>query len=209
MTGSGYDVMNLEIFLEEHPYIDYSAPNISAKAEELFSGLSSDVEKAKIAYEFVRDKIPHSFDIGAFVITSKASDVLEKKTGICHAKANLLAALLRSAGIPAGFCYQHLTLLDDDSAGYCVHCYNAVFLNKHWIFLDARCNTNGINAQFSLGEPVLAFICRKQYDEYQWKGIYASPQRNVMRMLDSSATIDDVKKNLQEFLEGEPDISDW
>jgi len=62
---------DLNIFLEEHPYIDYSSPLIAAKAKELFSGADDSLEKVKIAYEFVRDEIPHCFDIGADVITSK------------------------------------------------------------------------------------------------------------------------------------------
>jgi len=199
---------DVTIFLEEHPYVDYSSPLIAAKAEELFSGTDDSLEKAKIAYEFVRDDIPHSFDIGSDVITSKASDVLARKTGICHSKANLLAALLRRVGIPAGFCYQHLTLADDDSLGYCVHCYNAVFVNDRWIFLDARGNTNGRHALFSPEKPVLAFQPRREYDEYFWRGIYASPQAGVMRMLDAAATRQDVIDNLQDYLEGEPDIVD-
>lgn len=200
---------DLSIFLDEHPYIDYSSPLIRAKAGELFSGAETSLEKAKIAYEFVRDDIPHSFDIRSDVITAKASDVLARKTGICHAKANLLAALVRAIGIPAGFCYQHLTLAEDDSLGYCVHCYNAVFVDDHWIFLDARGNTNGIRALFSPEKPVLAFQPRSEYDEYFWRGIYASPQMGVMRMLDAAATCQDVIDNLQDYLEGEPDIVDW
>lgn len=200
---------DLSIFLDEHPYIDYSSPLIRAKADELFSGAETSLEKAKIAYEFVRDEIPHSFDIGSDVITAKASDVLARKTGICHAKANLFAALVRAIGIPAGFCYQHLTLAEDDSLGYCVHCYNAVFVDDHWIFLDARGNTNGIRALFSPEKPVLAFQPRSEYDEYFWNGIYASPQMGVMRMLDAAATCQDVIDNLQDYLEGEPDIVEW
>lgn len=200
---------DLSIFLEEHPYIDYSSLLIRTKARELFSGIDSPLEKAKIAYEFVRDEIPHCFDIGSDVITSKASDVLAEKTGICHAKANLLAALLRGIGIPAGFCYQHITLADDDSLGYCVHCYNAVYLDHRWIFLDARRNTNGRCVRFSPEKPVLAYRNRSEYDEYFWKGIYASPQMGVMRMLDVSRTRQEIIDNLQDYLEGEPDILDW
>jgi transglutaminase-like putative cysteine protease len=107
----GANKMNgLQAFLSEDKYVDFSAPIIQAKASELFDGIMDDTQKARAAYEFVRDKIPHSFDIGATTITAKASDVLKHETGICHAKANLLAALLRSQGIPAGFCFQHITL---------------------------------------------------------------------------------------------------
>ncbi|MDV2480834.1 transglutaminase domain-containing protein [Methanoculleus sp. Wushi-C6] len=200
---------DLSIFLEEHPYIDHSSPLIRAKVEELFSGDESSLEKVRLAYEFVRDEIPHSFDIESDTITAKASDVLAEKTGICHAKANLLAALLRRIGIPAGFCYQHITLADDDSLGYCVHCYNAVYLDNRWIFLDARGNTNGRCARFSPEKPVLAYRNRSEYDEYFWKGIYASPQMGVMRMLDASRSRQDIIDNLQDYLEGEPDIPDW
>ncbi|MCT8338386.1 transglutaminase domain-containing protein [Methanoculleus sp. Afa-1] len=200
---------DLSIFLAEHPCIDYSSPIIRAKAEELFPGADSPLERVRIAYEFVRDEIPHCFDIGSDVITARASDVLARKTGICHSKANLLAALLRGIGIPAGFCYQHITLADDDSLGYCVHCYNAVYLDGRWIFLDARGNTGGRRALFSVEEPILAYPNRSDYDEYFWKGIYASPQMGVMRMLAAATTRQDVIENLQDYIEGEPDILDW
>lgn len=64
----------------------------------------SEIEKAKTAFEFVRDEISHSWDIQSTIVTCKASEVLQYS----YAKANLLAALLRSQGIPTGFCYQRL-----------------------------------------------------------------------------------------------------
>ena len=45
-------------------------------------------------------KIPHSFDIASDLVPVKASDVLLAKTGICHAKANLFAAILRHEKSP-------------------------------------------------------------------------------------------------------------
>lgn len=204
--------MNLSIFLEEGPYIDFTSPTIVKKAKELFEGIPNDssrtAEKARIAYEYVRDRIPHSFDINATVITAKASDVLKYKTGICHAKANLLAALLRSQEIPAGMCFQHLTLSNDDSLGYCVHCYNAVYVDEHWIRLDARGNTNGINARFSLKEPILAFPKRKEYDEYDWPGIYATPHLETMLMLTAATCKQDIIDKIPDTLNKVPNISE-
>ena len=146
----------------------------------------------------MRDEIPHTFDIGADVVTASASSVLRLNTGICHAKSNLLAALLRSQKILSGFCYQRLTLAENDSRGYCLHCFNAVLVSGRWIMLDARGNTNGINAQFSLVEPVLAFAHRPMYDEYFYDGIYADPDVPTMRLLTAA-------KTLQEVLDGLPD----
>ena len=198
----------MDLFLQEQKYIDFSAPNIQAKAAELFSGLGDNIQKAKAAYEFVRDEIPHTFDIHSDIITAKASDVLKHKTGICHAKCNLLAALLRSQGIPVGFCFQHLTLVDDDSMGYVVHCYNAIFLGGRWIKVDARGNKPGVNAQFSLDEPVLAFLCRPEYDEYFWPGIYATPHEATMHTLERAKSLQDVFDTIPDMITELPDITE-
>ena len=156
----------------------------------------SDIEKARIAFEFVRDEIPHSFDCDATVITARASDALKHRTGICHAKANLLAALLRSQGIPAGFCFQRITLADDDSMGYCVHAFNAVHISGKWIKLDARGNKPGVHTHFSTEEPSLAFECRPEYEEHFWKGIYAEPHLATMKALEESRCLQDVIEKL-------------
>jgi len=198
--------MNIQSFVEENRYIDFSSPIIREKAKSLFYGADDDITKAKIAYEYVRDEVPHTFDIQSDIITAKASDVLIHNTGICHAKANLLAALLRGQNIPAGFCFQHLTLSNDDSLGYCVHCYNALFLKNKWIKVDARGNTNGIEAQFSLTEPILAFSNRVGYDEYSWEGIYSKPHIDTMIMLEKAKSLKDVINNIPDYVLEKPDI---
>lgn len=198
--------MVMQKFLTETKHIDFSESIITRKANELFRDAHDEIAKTRIAFEFVRDEIPHSFDIDATIVTAKASDVLRFGTGICHAKANLLATLLRLQGIPTGFCFQRLTLADDDSLGYCVHCYNAVWLNGHWVRLDARGNTNGKNAKFSLDEPILAFQNRPQYDEYFWPGIYAKLHNETMLMLEKADSMRYVLDNLPDMLTGEPDV---
>ncbi|HEX3039089.1 MAG TPA: transglutaminase family protein [Caproiciproducens sp.] len=197
----GDDSTNLPLFLAQDSYVDFSSPVIQKEADALFAGIDDKTKIAETAFLFVRDEIPHSFDCNASVITAKASDVLVYKTGICHAKSNLLAALLRARGIPAGFCYQHLTLADDESKGYCLHCYNAVYLNNQWIKLDARGNKAGVDAQFSLGEPKLAFANRPRYDEYFYPGIYARPHGAAMKMLEKAKTIQDVMNHIPDNLE--------
>ena len=76
----------------------------------------------------MRDEIKHSWDVQDKRVTKSASDVLEQGVGICWAKANLLAALLRACGIPAGICYQRLTLGDVPETGFCIHALNAVYI---------------------------------------------------------------------------------
>ena len=198
----------MEKFLKEQEYIDFSESNIQNQIKTLFKDNLSENDKVRIAFEFVRDEIPHSFDSKATIITAKASDVLKFKTGICHAKANLLAALLRSEGIPTGFCFQHITLAQDESLGYCIHCYNAVYIENRWIKLDARGNTNGKNAQFSLCEPILAYKNRSQYDEFFWKGIYSSPHNETMKMLESAKCLQDIMDNIPDTVIETADVDD-
>lgn len=174
----------LKLFLKETEYINFLNVIIQKKAKELFAECKIDIVK-----------------------TAKASDVLKYSTGICHAKANLLAELLRSQGIPCGMCFQHLTLADDDSLGYCIHCYNAVFVNGKWIKLDARGNKKDVDAQFSLDEPKLAFIPRPQlYDEYFYDGIYANPNKETMEMLEQAKSIQDIINYIPCSITPKPDI---
>lgn len=193
-------------FLLENEYIDFSSAIIQKAITELFTPDMTEIQKANLAYEFVRDEIPHSFDCNAKHITVRASDVLLYRTGICHAKANLLAALLRSQGIPTGFCFQHITLVKDDSLGYCVHAYIAVFLNDKWIKLDARGNKEGVDARFSLDEPILAYHNREQYDEYFFDGIFANPHQETMNMLEKAKSLQDIMDNIPEYVTEEPEI---
>jgi transglutaminase-like putative cysteine protease len=196
----------MNLFLQKHKYIDFSSRNIQAKAAELFNDFEDDIQKAKIAYEFVRDEIPHSFDINSDIITAKASDVLKYKTGICHAKSNLLAALLRSQGIPTGFCFQRL--YREKEKMYSIHCYNAIYLNGRWIKVDARGNKPGVNAQFSLDEPVLAYSCRPEYGEYFWPGIYAAPHEATMQMLERAKNLKYMLDNIPDMITELPDITE-
>lgn len=197
---------HLAPFLAPDPFVDFHDPGIKACAASLFRPEMDQAEKARVAYEFVRDQIPHSFDCNATVITARASQVLEYKTGICHAKANLLAALLRSQKIPAGFCFERITLVEDDSLGYCVHALNAVWLKGRWVRLDARGNKEGINAKFSLDEPVLAYPPRPCCDEYFFPGIYAHPHAPTMAMLEQAASLQDIMDNIPDMVTEPPDL---
>lgn len=198
--------MSIDIFLQETPYIDYSSPIVREQAKALFKSVNSELEKTRIAFEFVRDEISHSIDVNAPVVTAKASDVLKHKTGICHAKANLLAALLRSQKIPTGMCYQHLTKKEDDSEGYGVHCYNAVYVGHRWIKLDARGNNDRVNVAFSLHGPSLAFANRPQYNEFFWPGIFARPHRASMNALETAKNMEELLKALPDHMLEDPDI---
>lgn len=188
----GGDKMNLicesaclDDYLAETEEVDFSHPAVAQCAEQLAAGAKSGQDYAQAAFEFVRDRISHSWDIRSHRVTRTASEVLRFEEGICYAKANLLCALLRRQGIPAGFCYQRLTLGDTPDTGYVIHALNAVYLAEsgRWIRLDARGNKEGVDAQFSLGEEKLAFSVRKQYGEKDYGIIHSRPAPATMAAL--------------------------
>lgn len=144
-------------YLSHSKIINYQHPSIQNLAASLSTGAANKTEIAKRCFEFVRDEIHHSFDFEVDKITLTASDVLLEKTGYCYAKSHLLAALLRANQIPAGFCYQRLSVYDD-GAPFCLHGFNALYLDGFgWYRVDARGNKPNVDAQFSPPLERLAF----------------------------------------------------
>lgn len=128
-------------------------------------------------------------------VTCRASDVLEHKTGYCYAKSHLLAALLRANSIPAGFCYQRLSI-DDDGAPYSLHGLNAVYLEPDgWYRLDARGNKAGVDAQFTPPREQLAFKLNFP-EEVDCKHVFAEPLLEVIQSLQTASTWDEALQNL-------------
>ena len=175
---------NLTRYLATTEVVDTCSPVILALARHLTDGMESDVDQAKRLYEWVRDEIPHSKDGGYEIVTCRASDVLQHRTGICYAKSHLLAALLRAVGIPAGFCYQILCK-DPPYHGTEVHGLNGIFVSSigRWIRVDARGNTGQINAQFNLHQDQLAFPTDPTRGEYLDETIYVEPHPAIVDCL--------------------------
>ena len=173
-----------EAFLASGPLIEVDAPEIGAFVEERLRGLY-EVDAAREVFRFVRDDVSHSWDVQGRRVTRSALDVLAYREGICYAKSHLAAALLRRAGLPAGICYQRLTLFDDASGGHAVHALNTVFLGSldRWIRFDARGNKPGVDAQFSLDAERLAFAIRPDRGEIDYLRNHAEPHPRIARTL--------------------------
>jgi len=150
---------------------------------------------AQACFEWVRDEIRHSVDYQMNPVTCRASEVLRYKTGYCFAKSHLLAALLRANGIPAGFCYQRLSL-DDQGPPYCLHGLNAVYLPTiGWYRIDPRGNRDGINAQFTPPQEQLAYATRLP-EEVDFQTILPEPLPIVVQVLQTYHSWDEVLDNL-------------
>ncbi len=183
------ETSNMARYLASSEIIDFENLDIQKKALYLSKDIEDEIQLIKTVYEFVRDDISHSVDIGRDNVTCKASDVLKYEHGLCFANSHLLAAILRYLGVPTGFCYQKLEF--DGKFG--LHGLNAVFiksLNK-WIRLDARGNENGINARFSIDEEYLAYLPEEEKNEVDFKVIYAEPDKRVVEILRQSRNLNE------------------
>jgi transglutaminase-like putative cysteine protease len=198
--------IEMQKYLQASEIIDLHNPEIIELARHIASIHHTTEAIAKACFEWVRDEIYHSRDYRMNPVTYRASDVLKYKTGFCFAKSHLLAALLRANQIPAGLCYQRLSM-DDPPASKQIsndlpctlHGLNAVFLPKFgWYRIDARGNKQGVNAQFIPPQEQLAFEIRWP-QEADFKGIFAEPLPIVLAALQSSHTWEEVLVNLPDI----------
>lgn len=185
----------MNTYLQSSEYIDWQNPEVMALAKQLASGAINEADIAQKCFEFVRDNIKHSWDYQLNPVTCKASDVLKHGTGYCYAKSHLLAALLRVNNIPAGLCYQRLTI-SDDVPPFCLHGLNALYLKEFgWYRIDARGNKQGVDAQFCPPIEKLAFSIVTN-GEADLPEIWAEPLPAIIDVLTNYTTYQQVADNL-------------
>lgn len=185
-------------FLAATEIVDWGHPSILEKAANLAAGHDDPVLVARHCFEWVRDNIEHSSDFQRDPVTCRASEVLQHRTGYCYAKSHLLAALLRANGIPAGFCYQRLSM-NDAGPPFCLHGLNAVYLPDYgWYRVDPRGNKPGVDAQFCPPMERLAFHPTGG-EECEFREILAAPLPLVVDVLSRFHHWDDLLQNLPDW----------
>jgi transglutaminase-like putative cysteine protease len=96
------DVDDLALCLKPTYYLDAEHPAVLSLAKVAIGAATDDVEKAVRLYYAVRDRFLYDpYSVQFTPEASKASAVIARGRGYCVAKAVVLAAAARSAGIPA------------------------------------------------------------------------------------------------------------
>ena len=186
-------------YLQSSDVINWDTPEILSLARHIKKTSTDQTDLARHCFEWVRDNIKHSCDYRLNPVTCNASDVLRHGTGYCYAKSHLLAALLRANQLPAGLCYQRLSV-NDNGAPYCLHGLNAVYLEDFgWYRMDARGNKEGVNALFQPPVEQLAFALQDE-NEIDFTSILAEPLQVVIDVLGHSETFEDVYNNLPDAI---------
>lgn len=185
-------------YLQVSEIIDWQHPAVIELAQKIAGEHQTERAIIKACFEWVRDQIRHSCDYQMNPVTCQASEVLYYKTGFCYAKSHLLAALLRANQISTGFCYQRLSINDQEEP-YCLHGLNAVFLaDLGWYRIDPRGNQLDINAQFNPPQEQLAYQ-PKLVGESDCKRVFSEPLAVVVNALQSAQTWDKLLLNLPDL----------
>lgn len=183
-------------YLAADDVMDHGHPLVQETADALWTATGDAYSYAKVAFEFVRDTIPHSADSGDDRVSWRASDVLATRNGICYAKAHALTALLRARDIPAGLCYQLLG--DADGSNLALHGLVALRLpgGEGWSRVDPRGNKPGVDAQFTLDREQLAFPVRTELGEIDYPVLYAAAHPATLKALQESVDRPQLWRNL-------------
>lgn len=197
-TVRSVDQRKMQAYLAASDVIDWQHPEVLELATRLAEPQATSVAIAQACFIWVRDEIKHSADYQMNPVTWRASEVLKYRTGYCFAKSHLLAALLRANQIPAGFCYQRLSI-NDQGAPYSLHGFNAVFLPEFgWYRLDSRGHKPGIQTQFSPPVEHLAYQA-KLPGETDFLAILAAPLPQVVATLQQHPTWQALQQNLPDM----------
>jgi transglutaminase-like putative cysteine protease len=183
--------------------MDSAESSIKKKAADLTKGQQTDIDKAKLIFYFVRDRIKYNPYGGIAPFEEyKASATLKRGEGYCVQKAVLLAALAKASGIPArlGFVNvrNHLLpkeiidgLRGDNVMKY--HGYALLYLNGKWVKATPSFDINlcrehkFIPVEFDGTTDAIFHRCNQEgklhmeyvhnhgiYDEVPWDDILAS-----------------------------------
>lgn len=161
---------------------------IRDQVEALVNPFDLDADRARAIFEWVRDQIPHTKDLGEEVVTCSATEVFAAGTGICFPKSHLVASMMRLEGIPCGFCYQVFeNPTSEDPNSLALHGLNAIYLEStsRWHRIDPRGNRDDIHGEFSIETEVLAFPEMLFLDDC----IYATPLAMVVEGLQAASSI--------------------
>lgn len=138
------DIVNsLSPFLYPNRYVLFDkGAACTYKAAELSAGKDKTIDKIASVFVWVTDNITYDFDLAATVKSGYVPNpdaVLSKKSGICFDYASLMAAMLRSQGIPS-------RLVIGYASPDIYHAWNEVYTKETgWITPELLLKNSGYN----------------------------------------------------------------
>ena len=130
---------------------------IKSLVNTLTKGLTSDWDKAKAIFNYVRDHLSYSF---YYNTKYGAVGTLNAGQGNCVDHSHLLVAMFRTAGLEARYVHGTCTFSSGSTYG---HVWTQVLVNGNWYVADATSSKN------SLGS-----VSNWKTSSFSLNGIYAS-----------------------------------
>ena len=137
------DTSDLRPFLAATPMCDVDHDSVRRLAVEITGDAGTQRDAAIALFYWVRDEITYTMGDWNW----RASQTLDRRAGTCSNKANLMVAMARSLGIPAGFHVQYVTTPSYFSGAFiplvrrsvrdkAIHVYVTLFLDGNWVKCD-------------------------------------------------------------------------
>lgn len=182
-------------YLSPTAYCDSDNPAIRRLAEKVTAGCRGDREKIAALFDYIKNNYRYAF--GDWRL--KASQSIDKKTGMCTTKSNLLVACLRSLAIPAGFevleikgreifgLFTRVAFLKNKISEKSIHIYVKVYLGGRFVSLDPSLDRRLIKGIIRFGYKPEALL--------SWDGksdhLNFIPPDKIIRDLGFFSSIDD------------------
>jgi hypothetical protein len=160
-SGSGLNDVNtvtdLSAYLVATTHCEVGHSSIKSIVNSVTSGLTSQADKARAIFNYVRDSISYSF---YYNTKYGAVGTLKAKSGNCVDHSHLLVAMFRTAGLPARYVHGTCKFTSGSTYG---HVWTQVLINGKWTVADATSSRN------SLGN-----VANWNTKSFTLKGIYSS-----------------------------------
>lgn len=153
-------------YLGETETIQSKDIEINELAQEITNGITDKYDQVKAIHDWVATNIYYDYDalVSGNYQDMDAKNVLLTKKGVCEGYANLMAALLRSKGIPCKVQGGYALGIDtkkewsssniDTTEGN--HAWNEVYVNGRWIIIDATWDSQNQykDGRYIIGETI-------------------------------------------------------
>jgi transglutaminase-like putative cysteine protease len=197
------DRTELGRYLEDTIVVDWQTPAVLERTRDLLAGVEAEadeLQRVDLLFRFVRDQVGDALESEVESVACSASQVLHLGVWLAFSRCHLLAALLRSCGVPAGFGYQRLAR---ETGGTTLHGFVGVWLARReiWVDLDPCGVAPGgplscPEVDSGLMDPVM------EEAELTYPTLWARPVREVTDLLDQAPNLAAIRTRLPAGLRG-------
>ena len=131
-------ISSLSKYLKSSSNCQVGNSKIKSLVNKLTNDLTSEFDKAKAIFNYVRDTLSYSF---YYDTKYGATGTLSHKTGNCVDHSHLLVAMFRTAGLAARYVHGKCTFSSGSTYG---HVWAQVLIGDTWVCADATSSRNSL-----------------------------------------------------------------